>query len=315
VRFGWTTFVVEAVAAFDCGSNSTRLLIVDATNTTLVRETNITRLSQGVDASGSLLAEAMERTFDVLGRYRVACEHAGVTKGLLVATSAVRDARNGSAFLERTHDIVGFEATVLQGDQEAALSYAGATADLSELSVPTMVVDVGGGSTELAVELDGTLVSHSMQLGCVRVTERALGRGVVTSSSDAAARAMIESELDRALLVAPALERVVSRVRLVGVAGTVATLAQLDAGQARYDREVVHHRVLTRGTVRYWRDLLSEETPEVRLSHPGMAHGREDVLPAGLYVLDAVMERFEVDELLSSENDILDGIAISLLHP
>jgi exopolyphosphatase/guanosine-5'-triphosphate,3'-diphosphate pyrophosphatase len=307
--------VAEAVAAFDCGSNSTRLLIVDAANTTLVRETYITRLSQGVDASGSLLPEAMERTFEVLGRYRAACERAGVTRGLLVATSAVRDARNGTAFLERAHDLVGFEATVLNGVQEAAFSYAGATNDLSESSVPTMVVDVGGGSTELAVKLNGTLVSHSMQLGCVRVTERALGRGVVTSSHDAAARAMIEAELDRALLIEPALDRVVGEVRLVGVAGTVATLAQLDAGQALYDREVVHHRVLTRATVRHWRDLLSHETPEVRLTHPGMVHGREDVLAAGLYVLDAVMERFEVDELLSSENDILDGITLSLLSP
>jgi len=307
--------VAETVAAFDCGSNSTRLLIADASNTTLVRETNITRLSEGVDASGSLLVEAMERTFDVLERYRAACDHAGVTKGLLVATSAVRDARNGSVFLERAHDIVGFEATVLEGDREAAYSYAGATADLGEHSVPTMMVDVGGGSTELAVKLDGNLVSHSMQLGCVRVTERALGRGVVTPSSDAAARAMIEFELDRAFDAAPALGRVVSSVRLVGVAGTVATLAQLDAGQVHYERDVVHHRVLTQGTVRHWRDLLSRETPEVRLTHPGMVHGREDVMPAGLYVLDAVMARFKVGELLSSENDILDGIAISLLQP
>ena len=312
MRYGCKTFVAETVAAFDCGSNSTRLLIVDASNTTLVRETNITRLSQGVDASGSLLVEAMARTFEVLGRYRAACERTGVTKGLLVATSAVRDARNGSAFLARARDIVGFEATVLEGDQEAALSYAGATSDLDELSVPTMMVDVGGGSTELAVDLDGTLVSHSMQLGCVRVTERALGRGVVTPSSDAAARAMIESELDRALDAAPALARVVSKVRLVGVAGTVATLAQLDAGQSRYERDDVHHRVLTQATVRHWRDLLSRETPEVRLTHPGMVHGREDVMPAGLFVLDAVMARFKVGELLSSENDILDGIAISL---
>jgi len=101
----------------------------------------------------------------------------------------------------------------------------------------------------------------------------------------------------------------------VGVAGTVATLAQLDARQAHYERAVVHHRVLTQSTVRHWRDLLSKELPEVRLTHPGMVEGREDVLPAGLYVLDAVMERFEVDELLSSESDILDGITISLLQP
>lgn len=305
--------MTEAVAAIDCGSNSTRLLVADGEGRTLSREMHITRLSQGVDASSTLTPEAMERTFDVLEHYHEACEHHGVGLGLLVATSAVRDARNGSTFLNRAHAIVGFEAKVLSGAEEAAYSYAGATRDLVDVATPTMIVDVGGGSTELAARVNGRLESYSMQLGCVRVTERALGKGIVTSENDQAARVMIEGELDRAFAAVPDLRLVVGDVRLVGLAGTVATLAQLDAGIRVYDRDVVHHRVLTRSTVQYWRDLLSHETPEERLSHPGMVVGREDVLPAGLYVLDAVMARFEVDRLLSSESDILDGIAFSLL--
>lgn len=303
----------DVVAAIDCGSNSTRTLILGAHGQALVREMNITRLSQGVDASRSLLPEAMERTFVVLRHYREACDAAGVTRGLLVATSAVRDASNSSVFLDAAHDIVGFDARVLRGDEEAALSFAGATADLDPVASPTMIVDIGGGSTELAVELDGILVSHSMQLGCVRVTERALGRGVVTSSRDLATRSMIKEELDRAFEVAPALHDVVANVRLVGLAGTVATLAQLEAEITLYDRDVVHHRVISRASVLHWRDLLAVEPPAQRLKHPGMVVGREDVLPAGLYVLDAIMERFHVTEFLSSENDILDGITSSLV--
>jgi exopolyphosphatase/guanosine-5'-triphosphate,3'-diphosphate pyrophosphatase len=288
-------------------------LIANDEGTTLVRAMNITRLSQGVDASGTLLPEAMERTYSVLGDYRSACDLNGVTRGRLVATSAVRDASNGAEFLRRAHEITRVPAGILAGSEEAALSYAGATKDLAPLDVPTMIVDVGGGSTELAVELDGQLVSYSMQLGCVRITERALGRGVVTPASDDAARTMIDEEMDRAFAARPEFESLVGHVRLVGLAGTVATLAQMDAGLMHYDRDVVHHRVLSLEVVERWQDVLSSEPPADRLARPGMVAGREDVLPAGLYVLDAVMRRLGVSELLSSENDILDGIVGSLL--
>jgi exopolyphosphatase / guanosine-5'-triphosphate,3'-diphosphate pyrophosphatase len=307
-----TTFVTDALAAFDCGSNSTRLLIADAEGKALRREMNITRLSEGVDASGALLATAMERTFVVLRAYRRECDEAQVTRGLLVATSAVRDASNGAEFLATARDICGCEARILEGSEEAALSYAGALGDLEETTVPTMIVDVGGGSTELAVEIDGRLVSYSMQMGCVRVTERALGRGIVTPASDAAAREMINAQLAAMFAVQPDFSRAVGAVRLVGLAGTVATLAQLDAGITHYDRDVVHHRILSRATVQHWRDVLARETPDRRLGHPGMVVGREDVLVAGLYILDAVMGRFRVESLISSESDILDGIIATL---
>jgi exopolyphosphatase/guanosine-5'-triphosphate,3'-diphosphate pyrophosphatase len=275
----------------------------------------ITRLSHGVDASGTLTLEAMERTFEVLEKYRELCDGFEVTSGLLVATSAVRDASNRATFMSRARDIVGFEASVLSGGEEAAFSYAGATSDLDESETPTMIVDVGGGSTELALNVQGVLKSYSMQLGCVRVSERALGRGVVTPEGDRAARSMIDTELDRAFDAVPDFGRVTGNVRLIGLAGTVATLAQLDASITVYDRDVVHHRVLTRAVVQEWRERLARETLEERLTHPGMVPGREDVLTAGLYVLDAVMGRVGVDQLLSSESDILDGIVSSLREP
>jgi exopolyphosphatase / guanosine-5'-triphosphate,3'-diphosphate pyrophosphatase len=305
--------VADRVAALDCGSNSTRLLIVDGDGTTRCREMRITRLAEGVDATGALAGSALRRSFEVLTRYRALMDEHEVTRGLLVATSAVRDASNGAEFLSEARRRAGVETVVLDGRQEAAYSYAGATMDLEATGAEPLVVDVGGGSTELAM-MDGTeLRSCSMQLGCVRVAERALGRGVVSPESAGLARAMIAAEFDRAFDDEPAFAAAKGRVRVIGLAGTVATLAQLDAGLARYDRAVVHHRRLARDVVAAWRDRLGAQTPAQRLEHPGMIPGREDVLTAGLYVLDAIMERFGADELLSSESDILDGIAASLL--
>ena len=306
--------MTDVVAVLDCGSNSTRLLLARASRGVLRREMRITRLSQGVDASGTLAAPALARSYAVLDEYRGFMDEAGAQRGLLVATSAVRDASNGEEFLLEARRISGVDSEILSGTQEATYSYAGATVGLEPSGATTVILDIGGGSTEMAMVRDGALVSYSMQLGCVRVTERALGRGVVTPASEAAARAMIESELDLAFSAVPAFAQVAPNVRLVGLAGTVSTLAALDAGLATYDRAAVHHRHLSRRTVERWRDQLGAETPEVRLTHPGMVPGREDVLAAGLHILDAVMARFGVEELLSSENDILDGIAASLLR-
>lgn len=305
--------MTEVVAALDCGSNSTRVLIASAVGGSLRREMRITRLSQGVDASQTLTPDALERTYATLREYRGLMDHEGVSRGLLVATSAVRDARNGEEFIAHAREIVGVDARILSGLEEATLSYAGATADLVPDERPILIVDIGGGSTELAVVVDGVMRSFSMQLGCVRVTERALGSGIVSPDADARTHQMVSEELDRAWAAVPDFGAFAGRVRLIGLAGTVATLAQLDAGIVVYDRDVVHHRSLSRATVQHWRDVLASETPAERLARPGMVAGREDVLTAGLYVLDAVMERFGVDELLSSENDILDGIVRSLL--
>lgn len=305
--------MTETVAALDCGSNSTRLLIADATGRTLRRETSITRLSQGVDALRKLTPVALQRTYDVLTSYRKLMDDAGVTRGLLVATSAVRDASNGDEFLAAARGITHVDARVLSGTEEAALSYVGASSGLTPDPRPTLIVDVGGGSTELALMIDNELHSFSLQLGCVRVTERALGSGIVDSPHDVAARSMIDEELGRAWTAVPAFSSVVGNVRMVGLAGTVATLAQLDVGLAEYDRDKVHLRNIRRLSVDEWRDRLASESPSARLARPGMVQGREDVLTAGLYVLSAVMEKFGAQELLTSEDDILDGIVATLL--
>jgi len=303
---------VTNVAALDCGSNSTRLLIADEHGHPLVRLMRITRLSEGVDARGTLTETAMARTLQVLAEYRTLMDEHQVARGLLVATSAVRDASNGREFLEAARATVGVEARLLTGDEEATFSYTGATATLEPSALVTMIVDIGGGSTELAALVDGTMVEYSMQLGCVRVTERALGAGIVAPERERAARDMIRAELDRALETRPALAALAGRVRLVGLAGTVATLSQMAAGLTVYDRDAVHHQVLSLATVRHWRDELARRTPQERLTLAGMVPGREDVLCAGLFILEAVMERFQVTDLITSEDDILDGIVASL---
>ncbi|HQT99657.1 MAG TPA: hypothetical protein PLG60_04055 [Acidimicrobiales bacterium] len=303
----------KVVAALDCGSNSTRLLVMDGEGVALARHNEITRLSAGVDERGSLRADAMERTFSVLRRYRQRMSELGVTAGLLVATSAVRDAANGEDFLRGARAIVEVPCEILSGADEARYSYRGATSELDGVD-DALVVDIGGGSTELAVVVDAQLRSFSMQLGCVRVAERELGFGVVTEERASATTAMIEHELRRAFEAEPALEKVVGHASLIGLAGTVATLVALERGLVDYERAAVHHQRVSREVVEHWRAILASETPAQRLAHAGMTAGREDVLVAGLYVLAAVMDRFGVDELLSSESDILDGITASLLE-
>ena len=301
------------LAVLDCGSNSTRLLIVDPVGRALEREMRITRLSAGVDSARNLAMDSMRRSFDVLSEYRTVMDEYHVTRGLLVATSAVRDATNGVNFLSRASAITGVEARILSGTEEALYSFAGATKDLDADPRSTVIVDIGGGSTELALRHARTVQGYSMQLGCVRVSERALGFGVVEAAARARAQSMIELEIDNAFVAVPEFARVRGDVRLVGLAGTVATLAQLAAGLDIYERQAVHHRLISRVTVQWWRDHLGAMTSSQRLEIPGMVPGREDVMVAGLFILDAVMERFATDELLSSEDDILDGVAASLI--
>jgi len=302
-----------SVAAIDCGTNSTRLLIADDTGRVLRREMRITRLGQDVDATGTLAGEALQRNFDVLTQYARFMDDAHVTRSRLIATSAARDAANGAYFLERAAEITGAQVTLLSGNEEAQLSLRGATADLPDVDVPTMILDIGGGSTEMAAIVNGALLAFSMQLGCVRVTERALGVGVLTTAARERAIEMIEAEVQRAWSQVPDFERLVGRVRVVGLAGTVATLAQLVSGVAEYDREKVHHQRIGLVDVVGWCERLGREAPPERLRFPGMVVGREDVLPAGLLILESVMRRFEVAEILSSENDILDGLAATMV--
>jgi exopolyphosphatase / guanosine-5'-triphosphate,3'-diphosphate pyrophosphatase len=299
------------VAAIDCGTNSTRLLVVDAGNT-LTRLMRVTRLGQGVDANRKLEVEAVDRTLAVLSEFRRAMDRLGVRQVRMVATSAVRDAVNGQEFLDAASEVVGARAELLSGGEEGRLAYAGATAGLEPATGGVVVVDIGGGSTELITEDQGRVEVASLDLGCVRLTERFLHHDPPTPVELATAITAIGGELEHALTEIPALQDAPSR-RLVGLAGTVSTLAALELGVAAYDRDRVHHAVLPLAVVRRWCTTLATESSALRARRAGMVPGREDVIVGGVLVLQEVMARLGVGECLVSESDILDGLAASLL--
>ncbi len=298
------------VAAIDCGTNSTRLLVLDDDGVARCREMRITRLGQGVDATGELRADAIARTLDVLGDYRRAMDGFGVTKGRLAATSAARDARNGQTFLDAAAAATGLGAEILSGEEEGRLSFEGATGDLGERQGRAVVLDIGGGSTELVALRDGRLRAHSMQVGCVRVTERTLHDDPPDAIELAEAAAMVDAGLDVALRE---LGELGPDPLVVGVAGTVSTLAMLDQHLAAYDFDKLHHHWLGLDAIDEWRRVLAAEPIAERARRTGMVPGREDVIVGGLVILERAVRRLGASGCLHSERDILDGLAQSVL--
>jgi exopolyphosphatase/guanosine-5'-triphosphate,3'-diphosphate pyrophosphatase len=300
------------VAAVDCGTNSTRLLVVAETGTALERLIRITRLGEGVDAGRRLRPEAVERTLSTLRDYRGIMDDTGVVRARVVATSAVRDAVNGDEFLRDVAHVMGVRPELLSGDEEGLLSYQGATADLpageaSKGSV--LVVDIGGGSTEFAVG-PPPVVTHSLDIGCVRLTERFLSHDPPRPDEVATARAYVSAQVAAARDALPELP---PDPLLVGLAGTVSTLAFLSGGLTEYDRARVHHAILERAAVERWASVLASENALTRLGRPGIVQGREDVIVGGVLILAVVMEVFACQRCLVSEDDILDGLALTLL--
>ena len=301
-----------ALAAVDCGTNSTRLLVVGPAGEVRAREMTITRLGQGVDASRRLRPDAMERTFAALRAYRSRMDAEGVGRARLVATSAVRDATNGEAFLLPAAEIVGAPAELLSGQEEGQLSYTGATGDLPVDDATVLVLDIGGGSTEIVTEVAGEILAVSLDIGCVRLTERFLHGDPPTAAETAAAVVAIGTELDRAAGAIGALVDAGRPRRLVGLAGTVSALAGLELGLAEYDRERIHHAVLTVESVARWCDVLGAEPAAERGRRLGLPAGRQDVIFGGALVLREVMRRFALPECTVSEADILDGLVKSM---
>jgi exopolyphosphatase/guanosine-5'-triphosphate,3'-diphosphate pyrophosphatase len=305
-----------AVAALDCGTNSTRLLIVAADGSVLHREMRITRLGEGVDASQKLSAEAMARTVSVLEEYRAVMDQSGVEKARLVATSAVRDATNAEEFLSAAQTATGVEPELLSGLDEGRLSFWGATSSLTAAERGTgfvLVVDIGGGSTELVagVPPTGTVTAVSLDIGCVRLTERFFHHDPPLESEVAEARAVVDAEVGRARDEGlPSME---DNGLLIGLAGTVSTLTALELELAHYERSRIHHAVLSRQTVEEWLERLATEDRQARLARPGMVEGRADVIMGGVLVLVEVMAGFDRRQCLVSEDDILDGMVASLL--
>jgi exopolyphosphatase/guanosine-5'-triphosphate,3'-diphosphate pyrophosphatase len=304
-----------ALAAVDCGTNSTRLLVVGPTGEVRAREMTITRLGQGVDATRELVPEAMERTFAALRAYRSIMDAEGVDRARLVATSAVRDATNGDAFLLPAADIVGAPAELLSGQEEGQLSYAGATGDLPAGEATVVVLDIGGGSTEIVTKVSGEILVVSLDMGCVRLTERFLHADPPTAAETEAAQHAIGAELDRATAVIPALTDAGRPRQLVGLAGTVSALAGLELKLATYDRARIHHAVLTVDAVARWCEVLGAEPAAERGRRLGLPEGRQDVIFGGALVLREVMRRFALGECTVSEADILDGLVMSMRSP
>jgi len=310
------------VAAIDCGTNSTRLLVADADGTVLERRMRITRLGEDVDATRMLSRPAVARTIAVLEEFRGRMDRHGVVRARLVATSAARDATNAGEFLEAARAVTGVVPEILSGREEGALSFAGATAHLGDVVIgpgPVLVVDIGGGSTELVAGSPASSSSPtqsraevsavSLDLGCVRVTERFLVGNPPSADELAEASRIVEAQMIRARADLP---RLAPGGLLIGLAGTVSTLAALERRLADYDRAAVHHSVLGAATVRYWLEALAGEDSGARLARPGMVEGRADVIVGGALILDVVMDVFARAECLVSEDDILDGLAASL---
>ncbi|MGH9282116.1 MAG: exopolyphosphatase, partial [Acidimicrobiales bacterium] len=298
------------VAAIDCGTNSTRLLVTDGGPQPLERRMTITRLGQGVDASRRLHPDAIARTLAVLADYRQVMEQHDVVAVRMAATSAVRDAGNRADFLDPAEEVVGAPVELLGGEEEGRLSFLGATAELDPDDGPFLVVDIGGGSTELAVGTDEPVGVYSLDVGCVRLTEKYLHADPPSPLELSQAVSVVHAHLEDVAREVPA---VTEAARLVGLAGTVTTMAAVEIGLQVYDPARIHHFVLTRAAAEDVFRTLATEARAERIHNPGLEEARADVIVGGAVILVTIMRHFDVAECLVSEADILDGLARSLL--
>jgi exopolyphosphatase/guanosine-5'-triphosphate,3'-diphosphate pyrophosphatase len=300
------------LAALDVGTNSTRLLVADVEGGVIVaehaREMVITRLGKGVDRTGRFDPAALARTLDVLAGYAETCRRLGVERRRLVATSATRDAADRQVFRDAVGDLLGVDAEVLSGQAEAAAAYRGATHGL-DAEQATLVVDIGGGSTELILG-DGTAAKAmvSLDIGCVRLFERHLHSDPPAAAEVAALRADVAGHLAR---VGEVLDPAAAD-RVVGVAGTVTTVTAIALGLEAYDPRRIHRQMLDAADVGAVAGKLAAMTVAERAAMPVMAKGREDVIAAGALLLDELVRRFELREVIASESDILDGVLLEL---
>ncbi|MEO7194687.1 MAG: Ppx/GppA phosphatase family protein [Pseudonocardiaceae bacterium] len=308
------------VAAIDCGTNSIRLLVADVIGDKLSdahRETRIVRLGQDVDATGRLAPEALERTRVALADYTAIARRAGARRIRMVATSATRDAANREDFFAMVRQTLGADAEVITGDEEARLSFTGAVGGLDPAGGPVVVVDVGGGSTEVVVGAwDGgraqVTAARSVNVGCVRITERYLHSDPATAEEISAARWFATQTLREAFAEVP-----VGQARTwVGVAGTVTTLSGIAQRLPAYDSERTHLSRLSLEQVRDTTQSLLVSTRQQRAGNPVIHPGRVDVIAGGALIVEVLAEelhtRAGITELVVSEHDILDGIALGL---
>lgn len=314
---------MSRVAAIDCGTNSIRLLIADASAdgapgplADVVREMRVVRLGQGVDATGELAPEALERTFEATRDYAELIKAHGAGHIRFAATSATRDARNRQVFVDGIRDLLGVEPEVISGDEEAALSFAGASSVLPATGEdPILVVDLGGGSTEFVLgDSTGVIAARSVDIGCVRLTERHLRSDPPTAAQIAAAEADVDAALDLAAQTVP-LDRATA---VVGVAGSITTITAHALGLDEYQPDRIHGASLDLETITDACTNLLEMTRDERAALPYMHPGRVDVIGAGALVWRRILARLasvssgRIAAAVSSEHDILDGIALSI---
>nr|MDT0657928.1 Ppx/GppA phosphatase family protein [Micromonospora sp. DSM 115978] len=314
------------MAAIDCGTNSIRLLVADlpgpsadptAPLVEVVRRLELVRLGAGVDRTGKLAPDAIERTRVALAGYAAELAALGAERVRMCATSASRDASNADEFRAMVRATLGVEPEVVTGEEEARLSFTGAVRGLpADVASPLLVVDIGGGSTEFVVGsrpaagtgVAGVDAAVSVDIGCVRMTERHFAGDPPPVEQIATAEADIAAAVDRALAVVPGREA----ATLVGLAGSVTTVAAIALGLTGYQPDRIHHaRISYDEVAKVTADLLAM-TAARRLAIPVMHPGRADVIGAGALVLKVIMERSGMDSVIASEHDILDGIAWSL---
>jgi exopolyphosphatase/guanosine-5'-triphosphate,3'-diphosphate pyrophosphatase len=310
------------VAAIDCGTNSIRLLVADVppsgAHTDLLRRMEVVRLGQGVDATGLLAPEAIERTRKVLAEYATSAKDLGATAVRMAATSATRDAANRQDFEDMVVATLGQAPDVITGREEAELSFSGATASLDAAAAvhgsappkaPFLVVDIGGGSTEFVLgDASGVRAARSVDIGCVRLTERHLHGDPPAAEEVGRAEADIRTALDVVRADVPVGEA----ATLVGLAGSVTTVAALALRLPAYDADAIHGSRIAVDDVRAVAGGLLTATRATRAALPVMHPGRVDVIGAGALILRVLMDEFGLPEVVVSEHDILDGIALRL---
>lgn len=299
------------VAAIDCGTNSIRLLIADIEGDNfreVIRTMEIVRLGQGVDETGQFHPDAIARTLAAVDKFAAEIAKRGVQKIRFCATSATRDATNRHLFVDGVRERLGIEPEVISGEEEASLSFTGAIQDFSPSDGPFLVVDIGGGSTEFVFGTTHVEFAKSVNIGCVRMTERHFTNDPIQTNDIEKAR----SDIQAAIAIAAALVPITQAKTLIAVAGTATTVAAAALNLPEYDRYAIHLARITAAQAHEASEMFLTQNREQRLSLGYMHPGRVDVIPAGSLVLSEIMKATGASEFVASESDILDGIARSI---
>jgi exopolyphosphatase/guanosine-5'-triphosphate,3'-diphosphate pyrophosphatase len=304
---------MSQVAVIDCGTNSIRLLIAETSGSTIkevIRTMEIVRLGQGVDENKAFHPDAINRTLLAVKSFKEIIDRNNVDKIRFCATSATRDAMNRNLFIDGVRDILNIQVEVIPGEEEAALSFTGATYQLDQGSGPFLVVDIGGGSTEFVYGDKKVISAKSVNIGCVRMSERHLTNQPPTMDQIASAIVDIDIAITQAAVSVP----INSAKSLIAVAGTATTVAAAALDLSKYDRDLIHLAKISADKVHKVAQMFQSMNKSEISALPYMHEGRVDVITAGSLVLSRVMAATGATEFVASETDILDGMAFSLIN-